>query len=172
MTPSTNPKAGKGGIPRDRELRVQKIRAGTVIDHITAGYALAVLQILGITGREGDVISVVMNVQSHQLGKKDIIKVEGRELTTEEISRIALLAPRATINIIRNFKVHAKHRVEIPDNIEGIVSCANPSCITNHERGITSRFTVVERNPVTLRCVYCHRITGHDQITAQLLGLR
>ncbi len=149
---------------------MQKITAGTVIDHISAGYALAVLQILGITGREGDVISIAMNVRSQRLGKKDIIKVEGREITTEEINRIAMVAPKASINIIRDYKIHTKTRIEVPDTIKGIVRCANPSCITNTERGILSDFQVVKREPVTLRCKYCKRITNHDQITQQLLG--
>jgi aspartate carbamoyltransferase regulatory subunit len=155
---------------KSQELRVQKIKDGTVIDHITAGYALAVLEILGISGREGEVISIVMNVQSKRMGKKDIIKVEGRELTQEEINRIALVAPNATINFIRKFKIHAKTRISVPDQIQGIVQCANPSCITNNERGITSRFIVIERKPVTLRCTYCNRITDHNQIVKQLLG--
>ena len=153
------------------ELLVKKITAGTVIDHITAGYALAVLQILGITGREGDIISIAMNVQSKQMKKKDIIKVEGRELTTDEINRIALVAPNATINIIRKYKIHKKTRIAVPDQIMGIVRCQNPSCITNNERGITSNFKVVGRKPVILRCSYCKRITGHDHIIEQLLGL-
>lgn len=160
------PKPSEGS----RELSVQKIKGGTVIDHITAGYALAVLQILGITGREGDILLVAMNMHSKRLDKKDLIKVEGRELTAEEINRIALVAPKATINIIREFKVHHKERIRVPDEIEGIVHCANPSCITNNERGISSSFTVVQRNPVTLRCTYCKQITSHDQIINQLLG--
>ena len=156
--------------PGSKELRVQKIKAGTVIDHITAGYALAVMQILGITGREGDVISIAMNVQSKRMQKKDIIKIERRELTTEEINRIAMIAPQATINIIREFRIHQKTRITIPDEIVGIVQCQNPSCITNNERGIFSNFKVVDRNPVTLRCMYCKRITDHDHIVEQLLG--
>lgn len=155
---------------KSKEMRIQKIKAGTVIDHITSGYALAVLQILGITGREGDVISIAMNVQSKRLGKKDIIKVEGREITAEEINRIALVAPKASINIIRDYKVHKKTRISVPDEIIGIVQCANPSCITNNERGIRSNFRVVDRTPVILRCTYCKRITGHNQIIEQLLG--
>ncbi|MFX0169741.1 MAG: aspartate carbamoyltransferase regulatory subunit [Candidatus Hodarchaeota archaeon] len=165
MTPrSTKPE------PRHDEMRIQKIRAGTVIDHITAGYALAVMQILGITGREGDVISIGMNVQSKRLKKKDIIKIEGREITLEEINRIAMIAPQATINIIRDYKIHQKTRISIPDEIMGIVRCQNPSCITNNERGIKSNFKVVNRLPVTLRCDYCKRITDHENIVEQLLG--
>ncbi|HEW89869.1 MAG TPA: aspartate carbamoyltransferase regulatory subunit, partial [Candidatus Bathyarchaeota archaeon] len=59
-------------------MRVAKIKEGTVIDHITAGRALMVLKILGITGREGFVVSVAMNVPSKKMGRKDIVKIEGR----------------------------------------------------------------------------------------------
>ena len=155
---------------KPNELRVQKIKAGTVIDHITAGNALAVLQILGITGREGDVISIAMNVQSKRMGKKDIIKIESREITADEINRIALVAPQATINIIRTYKIHTKMRIEVPDEIIGIVRCENPSCITNNERGIKSHFSVVDRSPVTLRCSYCKRISSQDHLVEQLQG--
>ena len=92
------------------------------------------------------------------------------ELTTEEINRIAMIAPQATINIIREFRIHQKTRITIPDEIVGIVQCQNPSCITNNERGIFSNFKVEDRNPVTLRCMYCKRITDHDHIVEQLLG--
>ena len=170
MTPKPSRPAQAPASDTSKELRIQKISAGTVVDHITAGYALAVLQILGITGATGEVVSIAMNVQSQKLGKKDVIKVEGKELTSEEINRIAMVAPNATINIIRNYEVFKKHRIAVPDHVEGIVRCANPSCITNRERGITSRFIVVERTPVTLRCKYCQRITSHDNIIAQLLG--
>jgi aspartate carbamoyltransferase regulatory subunit len=170
MTPRPTKPARTPTPDTSKELRIRKISAGTVVDHITAGYALAVLQILGITGAGGEVVSIAMNVQSQKLGKKDVIKVEGKELTSEEINRIAMVAPNATINIIRDYEVYQKQRITVPDHVEGIVRCANPSCITNRERGIASRFTVVERTPVTLRCKYCQRVTGHDNIIAQLLG--
>jgi aspartate carbamoyltransferase regulatory subunit len=168
MTPPKPKSPRAKGLETVDELRIQKIQAGTVIDHITAGYALAVLQILGITGQEGVVLSIAMNVQSKRMRKKDIIKVEGRELTADEINRIALIAPQATINIIRRYKIFSKMRIEVPDEIVGIVRCVNPSCITNNERGITRKFTVVDRSPVTLRCSYCKRITSQDYIIEQL----
>ncbi len=170
MTPPKRKSAKSKADEKPKELRVQKIQAGTVIDHITAGYALAVLQILGITGREGDTISIAMNVRSKHITKKDIIKVEGREITADEINRIALVAPKATINIIRDYKIYTKTRIEVPDEIIGIVKCVNPSCITNNERGIKSNFKVVDRSPVTLRCLYCKRVTHHDFIIEQLQG--
>ncbi len=170
MSPSKTKSVKSKPHAKPKELLVQKIQGGTVIDHITAGNALAVLQILSITGQEGDIISIAMNVKSKRMGKKDIIKVEGREITADEINRIVLVAPQATINIIRKYKIFAKMRIEVPDEIAGIVRCVNPSCITNNERGIIGKFKVMGRSPVTLRCSYCQRITNHDYIIEQLQG--
>ena len=139
------------------ELRVKPIRNGTVIDHIAGGQALNVLKILGISGTSDATVSVVMNVESGKLGKKDIVKVEDRELKEEEVNRIALIAPNATINIIRDFLVIEKHHVNLPDQIIGVVRCQNPNCISNTEEPIKSRITVKAKNPVLLRCVYCEQ---------------
>ena len=148
------------------ELRVKPIKSGTVIDHIAGGQALNVLKILGISGTTDATVSVVMNVESSKLGKKDIVKVEDRELKEEEVNRIALIAPDATINIIRDFLVIEKHLVDPPDLIIGVVRCQNPSCISNTEEPIKSRMLVKTKNPVVLRCVYCEqpiteRIAGY-----------
>lgn len=139
------------------ELRVKPIRNGTVIDHIAGGQALNVLKILGIHGTANATVSVVMNVESGKIGKKDIVKVEDRELKEEEVNRIALIAPDATINIIRDFKVIEKRRVDLPDMITAVVRCQNPSCISNTEEPIKSKMIVKARNPVLLRCVYCEQ---------------
>jgi len=148
------------------ELRVKPIKNGTVIDHIAGGQALNVLKILGISGTTDATVSVVMNVESSKLGKKDIVKVEDRELKEEEVNRIALIAPDATINIIRDFLVIEKHLVDLPGLIIGVVRCQNPSCISNTEEPIKSRMLVKTKNPVVLRCVYCEqpiteRIAGY-----------
>jgi len=144
-------------------LIVGRIREGTVIDHITAGEALNVLKILGITGTTDECLSIATNVSSGKVGKKDIVKVEGRELRKEEVDRIALIAPRATINIIRDYEVVEKKGVEIPRSLVGVVRCPNPGCISNTSEPIESRFEVVERG---LHCLYCDwlitkDITGH-----------
>jgi aspartate carbamoyltransferase regulatory subunit len=139
------------------ELRVKPIKNGTVIDHITGGQALNVLKILGISGTTDATMSVVMNVESSKLGKKDIVKVEDRELKEEEVNRIALIAPFATINIIRDFLVIEKHNLDLPDAIIGVVRCQNPSCISNTQEPIKSRMLVKTKNPVVLRCFYCEQ---------------
>ncbi|WP_053240282.1 aspartate carbamoyltransferase regulatory subunit [Pyrobaculum islandicum] len=141
-----------------RELIVSKIRSGTVIDHIPAGRALAVLRILGITGKEGVRIALVMNVESKKLGKKDIIKIEDRELTPEEVNIISAVAPTATINIIEDFRVVRKFKVTPPEVIRGKFKCRNPTCITNAPREpVEPTFYLVRREPPLFICAYCGR---------------
>ena len=138
-------------------MRVRSIKHGTVIDHITAGQALNVLRILGISGTSTAVVSVAMNVPSGVLGLKDIVKVEDRELEEEEVDRISLIAPNATINIIRDFEVIGKHKVDLPERLEGVVKCDNPNCISNTNEPVISRFAV-NKKPVELRCIYCDHV--------------
>ncbi len=154
----------------ERVLKVAKIKEGTVIDHITAGYALTVLKILRITGQEGFIVSVAMNVPSGKLGRKDVVKIEGRELSPEEVDRIALVAPRATINIIRNYEVVEKRRVKLPKVIKNIVKCVNPACITNSREPVEPKFYVVSEEPLRLKCHYCGRIMERSDVLACLLG--
>ena len=139
----------------DRELRVSKIRNGTVIDHVTGGHALNVLSILGIDGSEGLGVSVVMNVPSDRLGRKDVVKVEDRELSQSEVDVISLIAPEASINIIRDFEVVQKNRVDRPDSVVGLLSCPNRNCITNENEPVETDFTVVDDG---VRCTYCGTI--------------
>ncbi|RLF04407.1 MAG: aspartate carbamoyltransferase regulatory subunit [Thermoprotei archaeon] len=151
-----------------RELRVSKIKEGTVIDHIDAGRALHVLRILGLTGSEGLVIAIVMNVPSKKLGRKDIVKVEGIELREDQVNKIALIAPSATINIIRDYEVVEKVRVRVPERIEGLLKCVNPNCITNQPREpIKPRFKVASLRPLKLVCEYCGAELGQEDIIAQ-----
>ena len=141
-----------------RELRVTPIKNGTVIDHIPSGMALKVLKILGIGGSVSSTVTVAMHVPSKAMGWKDIVKVEDRELSAKEVDKIALIAPNATVNVIRNYNVAEKHKVRMPDRAVGILRCANPNCITNLREPVESDFAVMGKDPVRLRCKYCDRI--------------
>jgi aspartate carbamoyltransferase regulatory subunit len=143
----------------EHELRVSKIRDGTVIDHVEGGQALNVLAILGIDGSEGFGVSVGMNVPSDRLGRKDIVKVEERELSQSEVDVLSLIAPEATINIVRDFEVVEKNRVTRPDTVTGVLSCPNRNCITNADEPVDTRFDVVADG---VRCDYCSTILRAD----------
>jgi len=143
----------------DREMRVSKIENGTVIDHITSGQALNVLALLSIDGTGGDIVSIGINVPSNRLGHKDVAKIEGRELSQSELDVLSLIAPAATINIIRSYEVVDKQRVESPEYVSGVLGCPNPDCITTEDEPVDSRFEVLEDG---LRCVYCDTILRDD----------
>ena len=146
-------------------LLISPIQNGTVIDHISGGEALNVLKIIGITGATTESISVATNVKSSKIGRKDIVKIENRELRKEEVDRIALIAPHATISIIRNFDVYEKKGVEIPAFLIGVVRCPNPGCISSTNEPVPSKFEVL---PKGLHCLYCEWMITKD-ITSHIL---
>ncbi len=150
-------------------LKIQKIRNGVVIDHIPSGRALKVLKILGIDEGVTSTVSVAIHVPSRKGGWKDIVKIEDRELSDEELNRIILVAPRATINIIRDYRVVEKHRVEVPETIEGIVKCINDMCVTNKREPVRTLFTVVSRDPLRIKCVYCESEMERDDIVENII---
>jgi aspartate carbamoyltransferase regulatory subunit len=150
-----------------RTLRVSKIKSGTVIDHISGGHALDVIRILGISGRRSGVVSIAMNVPSKRLTIKDVVKVEGRILDASEVDKIALLAPHATINIVKDYKVVDKKRVKLPEVVKGVVKCDNPACISNSNEPVQSKFYVEKEDPLRLKCHYCGHFMEKGEILKQ-----
>jgi len=149
----------------DRELRVSKIRNGTVIDHLAAGQALNVLALLGIDGSGGESVSVGINVPSDKLATKDIVKVEDRELSQSEVDVLSVISPEATINIIRDYEVVEKQRIDRPESVEGVLACPNRNCITSGSEPIRTRFAVLDEG---LRCHYCGEIVREAEVTDHL----
>jgi len=152
----------------NRELRVSKIKDGTVIDHIRGGFALDVVKILGITGKEKRVMTIAINVPSKRFRVKDIVKIEGKELSSQEVNRIALVAPHASINIIRDYTVVEKLEVKLPATFEGILKCVNPCCISNSDEPITAKFHAKQEEPLVLKCHYCGFTIEQTNVLKQL----
>ncbi|MDO5848286.1 MAG: aspartate carbamoyltransferase regulatory subunit [Methanobrevibacter sp.] len=150
------------------ELKIKAIENGTVIDHITANGALHILKILNLPNSETKNVTIAMNVSSKEIGRKDILKIENRELDSEEINQIALIAPKATINIIRDYKPVKKEKIILPNKITGLIKCTNSKCITNNiNEPITPKFTVVEKYPPVVRCHYCEKLIKTEDIEKQ-----
>lgn len=145
-----------------REFKVFRIVNGTVIDHIPHWGAYQVLDLLGLRGTDL-LVTVGFGLNSAKLGRKDLLKVENRELTQDEIDRIALVAPHATIDLIRDSRIVDKFKVRLPDEFTGLARCANHGCITRHEP-VPPRFRTLEREPVRLQCHYCTAITEGDDL--------
>jgi len=137
-----------------KTIKVNAIKNGTVIDHIAAGKVLKVIEILSLAGDNS--VMIGMNLESNKLGRKDILKIENRELSKKEVNSIALIAPSATLIIINDFEVVNKSSLEIPEYIEEHIICPNPKCITNIE-DIPSKYYIHKAGSVTARCVYCEK---------------
>ena len=144
-----------------KSLKVEPIENGTVIDHIKQGKALNVYNALNI--KKDKTITIAMNVPSGKNHKKDILKIEGIELSKYDVDKISLFSPNATINIIKNKIVINKFKVEIPNTIEGILKCTNPNCITNMEN-VAGKFEVEDREPLKIRCVYCEKFLNSIEV--------
>lgn len=151
-----------------KTLKISKIKEGTVIDHIPAGKAIKVLSILGVSERSGYTVSVGMFVHSDRIGAKDVVKIEARFLERDELDRISLVAPEATISIIRNYEISEKFSVNLPDRIVGIISCKNQNCISNSGEPVNSEFVVKSRKPLVLACVFCERNMSESEIHSAL----
>ena len=148
------------------KMKVKPIKNGTVIDHITANKSLHVLKILGLPN-ENITVTIAMNVSSKESNQKDIMKIENRELKSNELDKIALIAPNATINIIRNYEIIAKNKVSFMDELESIIKCTNPKCITNTNEPIEPKFNLLKTSPILLRCHYCERLIKANEIDSQ-----
>ena len=144
-----------------KELAVAALQNGTVIDHIPSSVLFKAVKILGIESLDTHV-TIGNNLGSKKLGSKGIIKVADVEFPEATLNRIALIAPTAVVNIIRDFEVVEKHKVQLPDTIVGIVKCGNPKCITNNEP-MNTRFEVVDCENITISCHYCgHSVSNKD----------
>jgi aspartate carbamoyltransferase regulatory subunit len=139
----------------EKLMKVQRIEHGTVIDHILPGRAFDVLKVLGIENDRG--MSILINSHSRKGGKKDILKIEDVELSVNEASRVALISPQATINIIVGGKVVRKFNAEAPKVVRGILACSNPNCISNQNEPITSEFRLGPDDGHRYVCAYCER---------------
>ncbi len=155
-----NPNAPKQEIKK--ELKISAIDEGTVIDHIPTDATFKVAEILNLENHKG-IVSIATNLQSKSIGKKGIVKLGGKSLTQEEVNKIAIVAPDATVNIIKNYDVREKIKVKSPDVIDNVVKCSNPVCITNNEQ-VNTKFYVVKKDPLKIKCHYCERSMGKEDI--------
>jgi aspartate carbamoyltransferase regulatory subunit len=136
----------------DRNI-IGYIENGVVVDHIPVGRVWEVARILRVDRLERARVSLGDGYDSAKINKKGILKVEGRTLSEREIDLIALLAPEASVSFIRGGRVERKKKVHIPEQLEGVVCCANSNCITN-EAGEKVPYKISYRNGV-FTCHYC-----------------
>ena len=146
-----------------KELVVSALENGTVLDHIPAENVYKALDILNLRGIENQ-ITIGINLTSKVFGKKGIIKIEDKFFEDDELNKLALIAPKATVNVIRDFKVVEKKKLVMPDEIHGVAKCRNPKCVTNHQPIKTWFKTIDNGNEISLLCHYCEKITDSKHI--------
>jgi aspartate carbamoyltransferase regulatory subunit len=146
-----------------KELKVTAIENGSVIDHIPTTSVFQVIKILNLNEYQNQLL-IGTNLDSRKMGKKGILKVSNKFFKSDEINKIALVAPSATMIVIKNFEVTEKRKVEVPEKVDKIVKCFNPNCITNNEDVVT-KFTVIDKENLKLQCHYCEKITARDNIS-------
>ena len=146
-----------------KELQVAALENGTVIDHIPSEKLFTVVALLGLEHMHNN-ITIGFNLQSKKLGKKGIIKIADKFFNDDEINRIAVVAPNVKLNIIRNYEVAEKRELILPDELIGIVKCANPKCITNNEP-MPTRFHVIDKDHCVIKCHYCEKEQSREDIT-------
>ena len=143
-------------MDNNAKLQVEAINSGTVIDHIPARKGFTLLALFHLTETDKP-ITVGLNLPSAQLKRKDIIKIENTRLSTEQINKMALYAPLATVNLIENYSVVKKIKPQLPAEIRGVLICPNSNCISRTE-SVTSHFYLRRRSEeILLRCQYCEK---------------
>ena len=159
-----------------RELMIRAIKNGIVIDHIPSEKVFAIVEILKLK-EYNERITVATNMPSSSLRRKGIIKIEEKILEEKELNNISLLAPNVTINIIDNYEVVEKSKLEKLDKVIGLMKCDNPKCISNHEN-IETKFIRIKENSENLdknnleekskyKCFYCEKVILEDEIQIQ-----
>lgn len=145
-----------------KELKVNAIKNGTVIDHIPSESVFKIVKILNLDTLSNEIL-LGTNLVSKKGGKKGIIKISDLFLSESEINKIAILGGNVTLNIIRDYNVIEKSKLDIPDKVCSIVKCFNPNCITNYEK-VSTKFSVISKKDLKLKCNFCGKITQKENL--------
>ena len=133
-------------------MTVDSIQNGIVIDHIAPGAGMKLYELLGLAGADVPV-AIMMNVSSHKLGRKDIIKIDGEIPVSFDV--IGYVDPDATVNVIRRGELAEKKRIGLPRKLVNVIRCKNPRCISTTEQELDQVFLLTDRDRKEYRCAYC-----------------
>ena len=145
-----------------KQMKLGRIKNGTVIDHIPSELCFRLIHVLNLEDY-GSVLSAATNLTSEKLGKKGMIKISGKFLTEDEVKKVAVVAPNVTMCTVNEYNVSNKLKLSLPKEIKKIVNCNNPNCITNVENVLTN-FYVVHESPLKIRCHFCERTIDKEEI--------
>ncbi len=151
-----------------KNTMINAIENGYVIDHIPAGRAVFIIQVLHLIQPDSQLI-IGLNLDSKKWGRKDLIKIKNLQLTEADFANVTIFAPGAHINRIENFQVTKKFTAELPETIRDIVKCINPNCITCNEPTQSIFYVVRHPRQTKLRCHYCERTYHYEELITQTL---
>ncbi len=133
-------------------MHVDSVKNGIVIDHIDAGRAMQIYNLLSLDKLDCSV-AILKNVPSRKMGKKDIIKIDRNiDINYDELG---FISPNITVAIVRGGVVVDKKHIELPEKLVDVLKCKNPRCITTTEQDIKHIFRLTNRESGTYRCIYC-----------------
>ncbi len=134
-------------------MEINAITNGIVLDHIKAGKSMEIYNYLHLNELDCQ-IAIIQNTESKKMGKKDILKIATDNINID-LKAIGYIDPGITINKIKDSKKIAKITLELPEEIEDVIKCKNPRCITSTEQGLKHRFKLVDKENKIYRCIYC-----------------
>ncbi|MDD5793391.1 aspartate carbamoyltransferase regulatory subunit [Clostridium sp. HCP1S3_B4] len=139
-------------------LEITSLKNGLVIDHIEAGAGVKIFKYLNLD-KNNERAALIINAESKQYGRKDIIKFEKEDTSDVDYTILALMSPRITIDEVKDGKIVNKVKPQLPEKVENILICKNPRCITIDEKYVPHSFILMDREKGTYRCEYCDTIT-------------
>ena len=131
---------------------IGQIKDGIVLDHITAGRAMEIYNILGL-GKLDCTVAMIRNAESNKKGSKDIIKI-GKVIDLD-FTVLGYIDPGITVNIIKDGELFKREHLSLPEKVTGIIKCKNPRCITSVEQELVHEFRLVNPEKKIYRCIYC-----------------
>lgn len=133
-------------------MKIDSIKNGIVIDHITAGQGMRVYRLLGLDALDCSV-ALIKNVASNKMGKKDIIKIDCDFDVDTDI--LGYVDPGVSVNIIQDGRIAEKKTIGLPDRLVNVLRCKNPRCISSTEQELPQIFCLREKVGRVYRCLYC-----------------
>ena len=135
-------------------MRIGHIENGIVLDHITAGNAMNIYNVLKL-GELDCTVALIKNAESPKMGKKDIIKISTH--MDIDLDILGYLDPGITVNVIRDSEIAEQRHLALPQRVVDVIKCKNPRCITSVEREIVHEFKLTDPVKQVYRCIYCEQ---------------
>ena len=133
-------------------MNIDGVKTGIVLDHIKAGKSMMIYQLLHLD-KIDNTVAIIQNATSAKYGRKDIIKID--QLIDLDFDVLGYIDSNITVNIVKDGKLVDKKHLELPEKLDDVIFCKNPTCITSVEQEIVHSFRLTDRENKIYRCVYC-----------------